>query len=211
VATHHQDTRDHLSDKQGEFAKAARVFCSGNGFGNADLFKKQVRQTARRLRGRFGKVAAVAGAILANLTGDLRRVWQRNKLSQPMPSARKSEKEKQREELEGLLGEPVLLRDAAADAIGRTPASMKVEPHKKPPFYQKGPGTTALYPQSWIDEFKLNGKVLKPGTTTMMFGPQPWPSAPSVDPARRDRTRENLANSVDDPEYIRRVSEGDWS
>lgn len=128
-----------------------------------------------------------------------------------MPSARKSEKEKQREELQGLLGEPVLLREAAAGAIGRTPASMKVEPHKKPPFYQKGPGTTALYPQSWIDEFVANGKVVWPGTDKMRWGPQPWPSAPVFDPAKRDRTRQNLANSVDDPEYIRRVSEGDWS
>ncbi len=128
-----------------------------------------------------------------------------------MPSPRKSEKQKQREELESLLGETVLFRDAAAKAIGKTPASMKVEQHKKPPFYQKGPGTTALYPQSWIDEFITNGRVVWPGTDTLRWGPQPWPSAPVLDPARRDRTRQSLANIVDDPEYIRRVSEGDWS
>lgn len=95
-----------------------------------------------------------------------------------MPSPRKSEKETSRKQLAALLGEPVFLRDEAAPKVGKSFASMKVEHHKNPPFYQKGPNRTVLYPQSWIDEFNQNGKVVKPGTTTMMFGSQPWPPAP---------------------------------
>jgi|GEM_PF-3479137 len=97
-----------------------------------------------------------------------------------MPSSRKSDVEKLREELATLLGEPVFLRKEAAPKVGLTYAAMKVEPHKRPPFYQKKKDGTALYPQSWLEEFKRLRQVVWPGTDKVRFGEQPWPSAPPI-------------------------------
>ena len=140
-----------------------------------------------------------------------------------MPSVRKSEKEKQREELAALLGEPVFLRDEAAPKIGKTPAAMDVEPHKRPPFYQKKKGSTALYPQSWLDEFKRTGEVVWPGTSKPRWGKQPWPPTPPISassvpapPKKRiNKKKQDAAIFVldligeTDPERRRRFIEGE--
>ena len=140
-----------------------------------------------------------------------------------MPSVRKSEKEKQREELAALLGEPVCLRDEAAPKIGKTPAAMDVEPHKRPPFYQKRVGGTVLYPQSWLDEFRRTGQVISPETGKVMSGRRPWPPTPStpapsvpVPPKKRiNKKKRDAANFVldligeTDPERRRKFIEGE--
>lgn len=97
-----------------------------------------------------------------------------------MSSPRKSEKEKQREQLAALLGEPVFLRDEAAPMVRFTPDTMNTEPHKRPPYFQKKRGSTALYPESWLKEFARTGQVVSPTTGKVMFGSHPWPPAPST-------------------------------
>jgi hypothetical protein len=140
-----------------------------------------------------------------------------------MPSVRKSEKEKQREELAALLGEPVFLRDEAAPKIGKTPAAMDVEPHKRPPFYQKRTAGTVLYPQSWLDEFRRTGQVISPDTGKVMSGRRPWPPAPPTPapsvpapPKKRiTKKKREAANIVldlireTDPERRRKFIEGE--
>lgn len=141
-----------------------------------------------------------------------------------MPSPRKSEKEKQREELAALLREPVFLRDEAAPMVGFTPDTMNTEPHKRPPYFQKKTGSTALYPQSWLKEFARTGRVVSPTTGKMMFGSHPWPPAPpppasavSAPPKKRiNKKKQDAAIFVldlieeTDPEHRKKVSEG-WS
>lgn len=139
-----------------------------------------------------------------------------------MPSVRKSLKESQREELATLLGEPVFLRDEAASKIGLTPATMKTEPHNRPPFFQKKDGGTVFYPQSWLDEFKRNGKVVSPVTGKMMTGKRPWPPVPptSTSPTpvapKKRVNRAKQANAIGllnrigetNEEHRKKVSEG---
>lgn len=140
-----------------------------------------------------------------------------------MPSARKSDVEKQREELAALLGEPVFLREEAAPKVGLTYAAMKVEPHKRPPFYQKKKNGTVLYPQSWLDEFKRTRRVVWPGTDKPRFGSHPWPPAPPTSPSsvpappkkRINKKKRDAALFVldligeSDPERRRKFMEGE--
>lgn len=127
---------------------------------------------------------------------------------------------KLREELAALLGEPVFQRKEAAPMVGLTYAAMKVEPHKRPPFYQKKRNGTALYPKSWIDEFNRMRRVVWPGTDRTMFGSQPWPSAtPTSVPAppkkRINKKKQDAAIFVldligeTDPERRRKFIEGE--
>lgn len=141
-----------------------------------------------------------------------------------MPSPRKSEKEKQREQLAALLGEPVFLRDEAAPMVRFTPDTMNTEPHKRPPYFQKKRGSTALYPESWLKEFARTGQVVSPTTGKVMFGSQPWPPAPPTStpavpasPKKRiNKKKQDAAIFVldligeTDPEHRKKVSEG-WS
>lgn len=140
-----------------------------------------------------------------------------------MPSPRKSDVEKLREELTVLLGEPVFQRKQAAPMVGLTYAAMKVEPHKRPPFYQKKKDGTAFYPKSWLDEFRETGQVLSPATGKVMFGSHPWPPAPptsaSAVPAppkkRINRKKQDAAIFIldligeTDPERRRKFIEGE--
>jgi len=137
-----------------------------------------------------------------------------------MPSPRKSDVEKLREELAVLLGEPVFQRKQAAPMVGLTYAAMKVEPHKRPPFYQKKKGGTAFYPKSWLDEFNRTRRVVWPGTDKMMFGSQPWPSAPptSVPAPPKNRINKKKRDAAifvldlikeTDPERRRKFIEGE--
>ena len=140
-----------------------------------------------------------------------------------MPSPRKSEKEKQREQLSALLGEPVFLRDEAAPMVRFTPDTMNTEPHKRPPYFQKKRGSTALYPESWLKEFAGTGQVVSPTPGKIMFGPHPWPPEPPpstpIVPAppkkRINKKKRDAANIVldligeTDPERRRKFIEGE--
>lgn len=140
-----------------------------------------------------------------------------------MPSPRKSEKEKQREQLSALLGEPVFLRDEAAPEVGFTPDTMNTEPHKRPPYYQKKKGSTALYPESWLKEFARTGRVVSPTTGKVMFGSHPWPpapptSAPAVPASPKKRINKKKRDAAlivldligeTDPERRRKFIEGE--
>lgn len=143
--------------------------------------------------------------------------------------ARASKKDQAKQELAARLGVPVgdiLTREQVAALMDPPTTADWIEKNSdaSPPFFNKGPGHSALYPRAWVEEHLRSGKVMAHGQR--LLGSKPWPPAPPppppVDPVKRDNalafldklgvkvdpTMKNPAKIKEIEDYRKGVSEG---